>query len=57
VPHGPLDQQRRPARAQHGVGQRSHLQARRHRVPNAAQFAADLELGHEIAQISVFHGD
>ena len=44
------------AGAQHAVAQRRHLQVRGHRLGNAAQLAGGLELGHEVAQVAVAHG-
>ncbi len=49
----PLEQQRRPARAQHAVADLRHLELRIDLDADAPQLAARLELLHEIAQIGV----
>src|SRR5439155_11698396 len=50
-----LEQQRRPAGAQHAIADLGHLQARRHRRSDAPELAARLELSEELAQIPVGH--
>ena len=56
VARGVFKQQGRAARAQHAVGKGRHLQVRRDRGGNAAQLACGLQLGHEVTQVAVGHG-
>ena len=55
VPGGALEEERRPARAQHAVADLGHLQARRHRRRDALQAPQRLELAEELAQVRVVH--
>ena len=55
-PVGPLEQQRRPARAQHAIADLGHLEARIDLGADALRAAPAFELRDEIAQVGVFHG-
>ena len=55
VTHWMFNQHRRPPCAQHAVSKRCHLKPRRHGLWHPTQLAEGFELGHEVAQIPVFH--
>ncbi len=50
---GPLEQQRRPAGAQHPVADLGHLEVRIDRRGDAFQLPLPLQMGHELPQIAI----
>jgi hypothetical protein len=53
--HRLLEQQGRPAGAQHTVGDLGHLEVGVDRGLDAAELATGFELGEEIAEVGVVH--